>query len=176
MSVAFWVIGLVLLLCFGGVVFLGAPYVPSRRRFIRTALTDLYPLGKDDVLIDVGSGDGVVLQEAARLGASAIGYEINPFLVAVSRWRTRHFNRVQTRLQNFWRVQLPPETTIVYVFGDGRDIARIGKWLECQTQHLKSPLMVLSYGFKLPNHQPIVERDAYYLYKLTTLHDKKPQV
>ena len=77
MMIAFWV--------FAGIVALflltalrGAPYVPSRRQDIDRAFTELYHISKEDHLVDLGSGDGVVLRQAAKKGASASGFEINP--------------------------------------------------------------------------------------------------
>ena len=72
-------------LLFGFVAFTGAPYVPSRRRDLQKAFDELYRLKKTDVLVDIGSGDGIVLREASRRGARAIGYELQPLLVLISR-------------------------------------------------------------------------------------------
>ena len=77
------VIGVALL--FLVVVLRDAPYLPSHRRDLELAFTELYPIGPEDVLVDIGSGDGVVLRLAASHDAKAIGYEINPILVLVSR-------------------------------------------------------------------------------------------
>ena len=54
MGVWLWAL-LGVVVAMGLVVFTGAPYVPSKRRDIRQALTELYPLGSDDVLVDIGS-------------------------------------------------------------------------------------------------------------------------
>jgi hypothetical protein len=56
---------------FGLVVFIGAPYVPSQRKYVRRAFEHL-GLGAKDVLVDIGSGDGVVLRIAASYGAKAV--------------------------------------------------------------------------------------------------------
>jgi ribosomal protein L11 methylase PrmA len=56
------------------------PYVPAPRK----SFADLVPLAKikkGDVVFDLGSGDGRALFAAARAGAQAYGWEINPFLV-----------------------------------------------------------------------------------------------
>jgi len=52
-----------------------------------------------DTLIDLGSGDGRILIAAACLGAKAVGYEINPFLV----WKSRRLIR-QARLEKLAKV------------------------------------------------------------------------
>ena len=80
----FWIF-FALFMIFSLVVFRGSPYVPSQKKYIFEAFTKLYKISKNDLLIDIGSGDGIVLRQAARLGAKAIGFEINPILVLISK-------------------------------------------------------------------------------------------
>ncbi len=133
---------------FGFVAFTGAPYVPSRRRDLQRAFNELYQLKEADILVDIGSGDGVVLREASRRGARAIGYELHPLLVLLSRWLSRGDKKVSVRLANFWRTPLPDDTTVVYLFGDGRDIAKMVQYLQCQTNHIGRDIWLISYGFE----------------------------
>lgn len=169
----FWWLAFVLVLIFGGTALIGAPYVPSRRRDIKTAFDELYRLGEKDILVDIGSGDGVVLRQAAQRGARAVGYEINPILVLISRFLCRRQPAVSVRLTNFWTSQLPPGATVVYLFGDGRDIKRMESWLQNQANKLARPLNVISYGFTLPAHTPINQLGAHHLYQLVPLHPEE---
>lgn len=164
----FWLL-FVVAITFGFVVFRGAPYVPSRRRELAQAFDELYPLHETDLLVDIGSGDGVVLREAAKRGARAIGYELNPVLVVVSRFLSRGQALIQTRLSDFWFVQLPAETTVVYVFGESRDIVKMAKKVEEEATRLKKPLAFISYGFMVPGREPVKKVGAYYLYELMPL-------
>ena len=84
-----WWVLLVIILLFCAMALTGAPYVPSHRRDVQQALTKLYRLGPEDCLVDMGSGDGVVLKIARQQGARAFGVELNPLLVLLSRWRLR---------------------------------------------------------------------------------------
>lgn len=168
MSWLIWA-GLALVFIFGGTAFIGAPYVPSRRRDLKLAFDELYTLGSNDLLVDIGSGDGVVLRMAAARGATAIGYEINPILVLVARWLGRTQSRVTTKLTNFWRASLPPETTVVYLFGDGRDIKRLDAWLTKQAAQIETRLHVISYGFELPGQKHIRSHGAHHLYRVSPL-------
>ncbi|MXY26438.1 MAG: methyltransferase domain-containing protein [Acidobacteria bacterium] len=61
-------------------------WVPTAEALIETML-DMAALGPDDVLMDLGSGDGRLVIEAARRGARAIGVEYDARLVALSRER-----------------------------------------------------------------------------------------
>lgn len=165
----FWLLFAVILV-FGFVVFRGAPYVPSRKKELVRAFNELYPLDEYDVLIDIGSGDGVVLREAARQGARAIGYELNPILVLISRMLSRHQPRIKTYLADFWFVQLPSETTVVYVFGESRDITKMASKVAQEAKRLNKPLAFISYGFAVPNIQHVKKVGAYYLYQFDALH------
>ncbi len=175
MVIAFWIL-FGIILAFGFVVFFGAPYVPSRRKHIRAAFDELYKLDSKDVLLDLGAGDGVVLREAARYGAQAVGYELNPLLVWVTRLLSRKYPTVQAKLANIWTTPFPDDTTIVYLFSDARDIKRLTRRIEDETTRLEHTLYVLSYGFELPGYTSIGQQGAYHLYEIKALHAKKPQV
>lgn len=169
--ILFWIfIGLVLL--FGLTVFFGAPYVPTRRQDVRHAFENLYPLSEKDVLLDIGSGDGVVLRVAANFGAKAIGYEINPLLVLISCWLSRKQPRVSTKLANFWQTKFPAKVTVIYIFGDSRDIKRMTKRVQTEVDRLNRPLHLISYGFKLPGKSELASTKSHHLYMFTPSHGK----
>lgn len=156
---------------FGGfMAFTGAPYLPSKRRDIHQAFTELYPLGKSDTLVDIGAGDGVVLRAARRTGATVIGYEINPLLVMIARWLSRGDRGVVIHWANFWNAQLPDETTVVYVFGDSRDIAKMYQAVQRHAERVGKELVLISYGFDVPGKTVDRQAGAYYLYRIGPLH------
>lgn len=163
----FFTICAVFVLAIGFVVFFGAPYVPSKRRELERAFDELYPIGKDDVLVDVGSGDGIVLREAAKRGARAVGYELNPIFVALSRWLSRRFAGISVRLGNMWQVIFPPETTVVYAFVVSRDSVKLARKMQKETTHLGRPLMLVTYGADLPGIEPKRRLGAHTLYVFT---------
>lgn len=150
-------------------MFVGAPYVPSMPREVRRAFDELYVIGREDVLVDIGSGDGVVLAEAAKRGAKAVGYEINPLLVVLSRIRLRKYSDVRVELANFWRHPLPDDTTVVYVFGDGRDIKRMYDKVADESTRLGRELWLVSYGFDVPGVGMYKQVGAHVLYKCAPL-------
>lgn len=168
-----WAVVIILFTTFGLVVFIGAPYVPSKKRQLDRAFTELYPLSGSDLLVDIGSGDGVVLRAAARTGAKAVGYEINPFLVAISTWLSRSDKNVSTRCQNFWRSELPADVTIVYTFGDSRDIEKMARLVQRTATRVKRPVYLMSLGFKLKDMKIHKHQDPYVLYKFYPLQPQE---
>jgi spermidine synthase len=55
-----------------------------KKSILNLAFHELYQLTENDNFVDIGSGDGVVLREASKIGARAVGFEINPILVFIS--------------------------------------------------------------------------------------------
>jgi SAM-dependent methyltransferase len=171
-SLILWIV-LPIVLLFGFVVFRGAPYVPSKRGDLKRALSELYPVGKNDTLVDIGSGDGLVLREAARRGARAVGYELNPVLVVVSRWLSRGNPAVTVYLADFWRAPLPQSTTVVYTFGDSRDIVRMANKVAETAAQAGRPLMFISYGVAVPGLVPVKQVGPHYLYRIEPLQPEE---
>lgn len=164
-----WIVVL-LILMFGFVVFFGAPYVPTHKKQVKRALTELYHLTSQDVLVDVGSGDGIVLRTAARLGARAVGYELNPLLVLVSRlWGRRYSDHMIVLLADFWRTPFPAEATVVYAFMVSRDIVKMTNKLQAEANRLGRPLAFIIYGMTLPSKEPVRQLGAHSLYTFSPL-------
>lgn len=175
MSIVFWVLAIVFGL-FAFVVFFGAPYVPVRRRDMKRAFDDVYQLSESDVVVDLGSGDGKVLREVSRRGARAVGIELNPILVAVSRWLSRGDKRVAVRLGNLKHTSFPDDTTLVYLFATSRDSAPFLKKIEREATRMNRTLSVLSYGFALPGKKPLRRDDLHLLYEIAPLQSDKHKV
>lgn len=172
MTIVFWIFAGIVL-AFGFVVFWGAPYVPSKKKDLAQALDKLYPVDKDDVLIDIGSGDGVVLRAAAKRGARAIGYELNPILVAISNFLSRRESRVSSHVANFWYIKLPPETTVIYVFAVSRDIAKLTRKLDAEALRLNKSFKVITYGSEVPDRKAVATVGAHNLYEFTPLQTRE---
>lgn len=175
MEAWFIVLG-VLVATFGGVALVGAPYVPSLRRDISRAFDDLYAIGSHDVVVDMGCGDGVVLREAARRGARGVGYELNPFMTFIAKLACRRYEKIRIVQANFWQAEVPSDTTLIYTFGDSRDIERMAGWVEAQASRLGRPLYFMSYGFRLAGRSPLRASGAHLLYEIAPLQAAKPQV
>src|SRR4029079_6072240 len=60
------------------------PFVPSPQEVV-DRMIELAGVKKGDVVYDLGSGDGRIVITAAKKGAKAVGFEIDPDLVRESR-------------------------------------------------------------------------------------------
>jgi hypothetical protein len=165
-----WIILATIVLMFGIVVIRGAPYVPSRTRYISQALTDLYPLSESDTLVDIGSGDGVVLRSVSKLGAKAVGFEINPILFVISWLLSFGDKKVSIKLADIWLSHLPATTTVVYIFSTSGNMKKIKKWLQSEVNRMNQGVTLVSYGFTIPGVNVEKKLGAYYLYKFSPLH------
>lgn len=167
-----YIFGLVVIVLGIGVLF-GAPYVPSHKKDVKRLFDELTPIGPNDTVLDIGSGDGIVLREASRRGAKAVGYEIHPLFVAVSKLLSWGDGRVSVRWANAWTAPFPEAVTLVYAFAVGRDGARLARKMQKEATRLNKPLPIVCYGNPLPEREPFKAVGAYYLYVFEPLHLKE---
>lgn len=160
--IIFWLVVVGTLFMFGFVVLFGAPYVPTLKRQQKKAL-DMLDLQPGQVFYDLGCGDGRILLAAARSGAKAIGYEINPLMALVSWLRTRRCPQpIKIVWGNFWKADIE-DADGVFVFLIEHHMDKLDKYLSRQLQGKQTK--VVSYGFKIPGKKPLEESGAVFLYK-----------
>lgn len=161
----FIIIGCIIIL-FGAVAFRGAPYVPTLRRSVNNGL-DLLRLDKDDLVIDLGSGDGNVLKAVAQRGHRALGYELNPVMCLVAKLRCLSYKkRVTVQWRDFWLAEWPQEAKAVYVFLAGPYMGHLARKLGTEMAKRNQPLQVVSNGFAIPGYLPKKIAGGMYLYEL----------
>jgi len=92
-----------------------APFVASPE-MIAEEMLRLATVGKDDVVYDLGSGDGRIVLAAARLyGARGVGFELDADLVRRSTESARRAgvaDRVEFRQQDVLTVDVSPATVV----------------------------------------------------------------
>lgn len=157
----FIIIAVVLFLTF--TAFTGAPLVPSRKDDLKTAFEELYPLSKKDTLIDLGAGTGTVLKAAQKYGTKTIGIELNPLFALIAKLKNQSSKIV---CQNFYKYHFPKDTTVIYLFGDSRDIKKMYQKVQKEATRIKKPLYLLSLAFPIPNQKVKSQKGPYYLYKI----------
>lgn len=142
----------------------GAPYVKSKKEKIAVMLK-LAAIRPGEQVIDLGSGDGTLVIEAARLEAEATGVEINPFLVWYSRWRIKRAglkNRAAIVRGDFREFPLSDADVIfIYLWP-----STIEKLKEKLSQELKPGSRIVSNGFPIKGWKHIMEKDKVYLYRM----------
>lgn len=151
---------------FSFTAFTGAPFVPSKPSDVKKAFTKLYKLGKNDFLIDLGSGIGTVQKIAAGYNAKSLGYELNPIYATIAKFRLKTTKNASVKCCNFYNTKFPEATTIVYFFGDTRDLQKIMNKIKKEATRLNKPLYVISYAFDIPGIKPEKSVGAHYLYKI----------
>ncbi len=144
----------------GFIVYRGAPYLPTFQREIDQLFAKL-ELPKNSVVVDLGSGDGRLLRTAAKYGYRAVGYEINPVLWAVSRWRLRHEARVKVCLQSLWRADLA-KADLVFIFGITRIMPELEKKLRAE---LQPGSYVVCNTFELARTKQLKHLGTLHIYK-----------
>jgi len=152
--------GLLVLLCFGAVLLVGAPYLPTLRPQLEEAFKLLH-LKAVDSLLELGCGDGKVLIAAARQGIATTGYELNPLLAVIAWLRTWRYRKlVRVIWGNFWDVEWP-QADAVFTFLLPRYMAKLNsKMLEYQHK----PVKLVSVAFAIPDKKVDDQRGGVYLY------------
>lgn len=140
----------------------GAFYYPTKDKKVKTIFQNLQ-LKKNDLLIDLGSGDGRIVINAAQKGIHSIGYELNPFLVKKSRQKIEKLGLSQLatiKAKNFWKANFDQATIVcIYQFPQ-----YMGKFEEI-FKKIQHPLIVISNSYPLPNKKPYLIKDKLYFYK-----------
>lgn len=100
----------------------GAPYVPSPDRVVKRMLT-LAEVTENDVVYDLGSGDGrIVIAAAKEFGARGVGIELDEALVRKARANAEQAgvaDRVEFRQGNLFNVDLRDATVVtLYLWPD----------------------------------------------------------
>lgn len=151
-------------------VFFGAPYVPSHRKEIKRLLSEVIPIAEGDTLLDIGSGDGVVLREASKRGAKAVGYEIHPLFVGISKLASLGDSRVHIQWANAWTTPFPDSVTLVYAFSTGRDAKKLAATMQHEVDRLERQLTLVCYGNALPERSTVQTSGAFFIYTFEPLH------
>jgi precorrin-6B methylase 2 len=146
-------------------VLIGAAYVPTPHEIV-VKMLEIAEVKEDDVLYDLGSGDGRIIIEAAdKYRAKAIGIEADPLRVLWSRAKIRSralHDRVRVIWGNFFRSDLSKATVVTIYQGQGIN----NKLIEKLEEELKPGTRIVSYSFTFDGWDPIKEESdsPIYLY------------
>lgn len=146
-------------------IIFGAPYVPSGDDYVRKMI-ELATVKSGEIVVDLGSGNGKVVIALAKLGVETHGYEINPFLVLLSRKNIKKAGlngHAFIHWKNFWHADFS-RYDVVFVFGITGIMGKLEKKLR---KELKLGARVVCNAFTFPNWKPTEESDGVYLYSKT---------
>ena len=137
-------------------------YVPTPQNVV-DKLLDVATIGKDDVLYDLGCGDGrIVINAAKRFGIKAVGFDIDPKRVAESRANVKS-NKVEHLVtieqQDIFTVDLSKATVVTLYL-----LPELNVRLIPQLERLKPGSRVVSHDFDMEgvepeNHWTVFARD-----------------
>ena len=152
----------ILLLSFGLVVLIGAPYLPTLKKQQNKAL-EILELKQGQTVLDLGCGDGRFLLAAAKCGYKAVGIEANPLLVIVAYFVTIKYRKtVSVKWGNIW-VGDWPQTDAIYVFLHTRFMKKLDKKLS--QKYNGNKIKVVSFAFEIPDKKIKKNVDGLFLYE-----------
>ncbi|XP_033733161.1 LOW QUALITY PROTEIN: ATP synthase subunit C lysine N-methyltransferase-like [Pecten maximus] len=143
------------------------PFLPASSAQMKNVFKALG--SKKGSLLDIGSGDGRIVIEAARHGYKAQGIELNMWLVLYSRLAARRagMNKTATfKRQDLWKSDISPYNNVV-IFGVRQMMEPLEQKLEKELTH---DSMVVACRFHFPNWEPILTLgegvDTVWLYRI----------
>ncbi len=145
-------------------IFTRAPFVPTSRAAI-AAMIALAEIKPGEKAVDLGSGDGRLVRAAARAGARAEGWEINPFLVFWS----RAICRIE-RLSGSTRFNLGSyisrdfkSADVIFLYVLPSEMKRLAEWLPGA---LKPGTRIIVNAFPFPGWTPDKIAGSVYRYRI----------
>ncbi|XP_024434360.2 ATP synthase subunit C lysine N-methyltransferase isoform X1 [Desmodus rotundus] len=127
------------------------PFVPATTKQIENVVKMLRS-GRGP-LVDIGSGDGRIVIAAAKEGFTAVGYELNPWLVWYSRyraWREGVQHLAKFYISDLWKVTFSQYSNVV-IFGVPQMMLQLEKKLELE---LQDDARVIACRFPFPHWTP----------------------
>lgn len=143
-------------------VFRGAPFVPTDKRNV-DAMIAAAGVGPGMHAVDLGSGDGRILIAAAEAGATAEGWEVNPWLWLISLWKVRRAgvgDRVRVHLGSYWHDDVR-HADAVFLFLIDLQMRNMQRKLMAE---LRPGAKVVSYAFRFPDWRHVSADHGVYLY------------
>ena len=146
-------------------VVIGAGFEPTSKRLV-TKMLEMAEIGPNDVLYDLGSGDGRIVMEAVKsYGVKAVGIEADPIRVLWSRMFLFFYDiqdKSKIKWGNFFNNDIN-EATVVTLFLGGKTNQKLKDKL---IKELKPGTRVVSYVWKFNGWEPtkVNYTDRIYLY------------
>lgn len=171
---------LLLFVILGGIfyaidAFLDLPYVATKKDKIGTIIK-LAKIKPHETVVDLGCGDGRLLFAAAKLGAFAIGYEVNPFLVLWARIKV-YFglgsgispaqvrDLIIVKRRDLWRADLSV-ADVIFVYGRKNTMKRFQDFVFQNAKKGTRIIVNTEKTVPFPAKKPIKSENGILLYKI----------
>ncbi|NWG33039.1 MAG: class I SAM-dependent methyltransferase [Chloroflexi bacterium] len=145
----------------------GLPSIPTKPNRIRKAL-ELVNLQPEEVLFDLGAGDGRVLLIAAKeFGSRAVGIEVGPVQCALIWLRVVASGfgaRIKIRWGNYLKSSLN-EADVVFIYATSRELVKLAPHLQKQ---MRAGTRLVSIAADFPVWEPSVfdEESLIFVYEM----------
>ena len=130
-----------------------APYVPTPQDVVDRML-QLAQVTKNDVVYDLGCGDGrIVITAAEKFGARGVGVDIDPQRIKESEENAKKAgvaDRVSFRLQDAMTVDVSPATVVTLYLLSSSNM----KLRPLLTKQLRPGARIVSHAFSMGDWQP----------------------
>ena len=165
------IIAVALVLMGGGYVitqflslFTSAPYVPTSSQRVQ-AMIEFAQLSEKNTVVDLGSGDGRLVVAAARAGALAEGWEMNPLLVFWSRRAliSLHLSDRAKIFSGSYRGRDFRHVDTVFLYVLPKEMARLERWLPAA---LRPGTQIIVNAFPFPTWTLEERRGILYRYRV----------
>lgn len=143
-----------------------APYIPTKMDQIRKILK-ITGVKKGKKFYELGSGDGRVVLEAAKLGAHAIGIEQSWIRVLYSRWKAQSLSlHLKGGNVKFYHGDIfnrtYPDVDIVYIYLLPKGVRKLETKLKAE---LKKGSVVITQKYHFPEWKPIKKEGDFWFYR-----------
>ncbi|MEK7617373.1 MAG: methyltransferase domain-containing protein [Patescibacteria group bacterium] len=142
-----------------------APFVPTKMDSIRKILK-LAGVKKGKKFYELGSGDGRVVIEAAKLGADSYGIEQSWIRVLYSKWKAHKQNRTIVKNCQFYHGDIfkrnYKDADIIYIYLLLKGVKKLESKLK---KELKKGSIVITQTYHFPNWKPYKKIGDFWLYR-----------
>lgn len=155
-------IGIILAVFVFSPLFLGVPFLPTHRQQA-LKMMELAKIKPGMKVVDLGSGAGRLLFLANSLGASAVGYELNPFLVLWTKLVIFLKNKKDVKIfyKSIYDADIA-DVDVIFLFLYPPHMKKLTDKIFAE---MKDDAVILSYVFEFPNHKPAAKEQGIFVYK-----------
>lgn len=143
-------------------LFFELPYISTKKEKLEI-IEKLAQIKKGETAVDLGSGDGRLLFLAAKHGAKAVGYEVNPVLTAITRLKIKLkglTNLVSVQKQSFWQADLKV-ADVIFVYAFRKTMKKFEDYIY---KNAKKGTRVIVNTNPFPNKKAIKSANQVFLY------------